>query len=684
MILLKKLVIPIILFVLIFFAILGYTFFYYSKNLPKIEEITEYKPKTITKIYDRNDLLYGLFFDEKREYRNIDKIPPLIRNAFISAEDKNFFKHSGFDPIGYLKALISFIKEGKLRGASTITQQVTKGFLLSGERTFERKIKELILALRLEDALSKNKILEIYLNEVYLGENSYGVVAASKTYFSKDLDELTPGEAAFLAALPKSPKQYNPKVNIFNAVNRRNFVLKEMYQNGYLEKKIKDAEIKKDLIININNISNVQKNYKLLEGFIADEIRSDIQKLFGSGFLSRGGLSITTSINNSMQQKSNDLLIKELTNLDLKNNNFKPAIFNSNIKNFDKNDWENFFNNNNKKKSNNNWDFGVIKKNKNGKYLLKTDKSDILSDLNFLYEKPPVFETGDVVYYTVNKEEKNLTYKQIPFFDGGIIIFDRKLEDILVLNGGFNYLSSNLNMITERKENFKKAMIPFFLFVMLDQNLLLKPNINILEILNEKKKLLEDIYKNSFIDNSNIIEINKKYINELGLNYLSSTKEKNHFFTNTDEVLFNTQLTLYDLLNYYKLLLTKNLPSENKLLKKVSDGKKILYNSKDNYYDFQNQSYKLSETILDLLLRNKDILEVFNLKKFSEKNFEVQKNIVNFYGWDIFEKEKGYNLFIGFDNSKIIGCYITLDSLDKENSSNFLYNSCLNIVKKLF
>ena len=317
MILLKKLVIPLILFVLIFFAILGHTYFYYSKNLHNIEEITEYKPKTITKIYDRNDLLYGLFFDEKREYRNIDKIPLLIRNAFISAEDKNFFKHSGFDPIGYLKALISFIKEGKLRGASTITQQVTKGFLLSGERTFERKIKELILALRLEDALSKNKILEIYLNEVYLGENSYGVVAASKTYFSKDLDELTPGEAAFLAALPKSPKQYNPKVNIFNAVNRRNFVLKEMYQNGYLEKKIKDAEIKKDLIININNISNVQKNYKLLEGFIADEIRSDIQKLFGSGFLSRGGLSITTSINNSMQQKSNDLLIRELTNLDL-------------------------------------------------------------------------------------------------------------------------------------------------------------------------------------------------------------------------------------------------------------------------------------------------------------------------------------------------------------------------------
>ena len=123
-----------------------------------------------------------------------------------------------------------------------------------------------------------------------------------------------------------------------------------MYQNGYLDKKIKDAEIKKDLITNINNISNVQKNYKLLEGFIADEIRSDIQKLFGNGFLSRGGLSITTSINSIMQQKSNDLLIRELTDLDIKNNIYKPTIFNSSIKDFDKNDWEIFFRDNNKKK----------------------------------------------------------------------------------------------------------------------------------------------------------------------------------------------------------------------------------------------------------------------------------------------------------------------------------------------
>ena len=239
---LTKIFIPLILLNFLVIIFFYYAYIFYSKNLPDIHEITNYEPKTLTKIYDKNDKLIGLFFDEKREFININKIPPTIINAFLSAEDKNFFKHRGYDLSGYFKAIISFLKDGNLRGASTITQQLTKGFLLSGERTFERKIKEFILALRLENALSKNEILELYLNEVYLGENSYGVLAASNTYFSKDLYELTPGEAAFLASLPKSPDNYNPKFNITNAVNRRNFVLKEMFQNKFIDKKILQNE----------------------------------------------------------------------------------------------------------------------------------------------------------------------------------------------------------------------------------------------------------------------------------------------------------------------------------------------------------------------------------------------------------------------------------------------------------
>ena len=144
----------------------------------------------------------------------------------------------------------------------------------------KEKLKEFILALRLENALSKNEILELYLNEVYLGENSYGVVAASNTYFAKDLNELTPGEAAFLASLPKSPDHYNPKVNITNAVNRRNFVLKEMFQNKYINEKIFKNELKKELITNLSNNYIDKNNYKLLEGFLADQIRLDLNYLF--------------------------------------------------------------------------------------------------------------------------------------------------------------------------------------------------------------------------------------------------------------------------------------------------------------------------------------------------------------------------------------------------------------------
>ena len=289
--------------------------------MPNIHEIINYKPKTITKIYDKNNKLIGLFFDEKREFRNINKIPPTLIYAFISAEDKNFFNHRGYDPFGYFKAIISFLRDGKLRGASTITQQITKGFLLSGERTFERKIKEFILALRLENALSKSEILELYLNEVYLGENSYGVVSASNTYFAKDLNELTPGEAAFLASLPKSPDQYNPKINITNAVNnRRNFVLKEMFQNRYINETVFKNELKKGLITNLSNNYKDKNNYKLLEGFLADEIRLDLNYLFDNNFLSTNNVKINTSLDLDLQIKSNKILNNELINLDKKNN----------------------------------------------------------------------------------------------------------------------------------------------------------------------------------------------------------------------------------------------------------------------------------------------------------------------------------------------------------------------------
>ena len=482
--LIKKIFIPLVLFNLISIILFYNAYIYYSKNLPNIHEIINYKPKTITKIYDKNNKLIGLFFDEKREFRNINKIPPTLINAFISAEDKNFFKHRGYDPFGYFKAIISFLRDGKLRGASTITQQITKGFLLSGERTFERKIKEFILALRLENALSKNEILELYLNEVYLGENSYGVVAASNTYFAKDLNELTPGEAAFLASLPKSPDQYNPKINITNAINRRNFVLKEMFQNRYINETVFNNELKKGLITNLSNNYKDKNNYRLLEGFLADEIRLDLNYLFDNNFLSSGNVKINTSLDYDLQIKSNKTLNNELINLDRKNNFIQPPIKSLESFNFDFKNWKEILQNFDKQKIISSWDLGIIAKIENNDFYLKTKNFENLFKLHFPYLINPSFSIGDIVYYKIDKNSGRFIYQQVPNFDGGVLILERDTNKILALNGGFNYFTSGLNMVTEKKQNLKKALFPFFNFLILDQRILLtlirfKFNLNI-------------------------------------------------------------------------------------------------------------------------------------------------------------------------------------------------------------
>ena len=186
---------------------LGAVFWMYSRDLPSHTQLAQYSPKTISRIYSGEGRLIDEFAQERRIYVPIEEIPPLVKQAFISAEDKNFYHHHGFDPRGMMGALVQAVKSGgaNVRGASTITQQVMKNFLLSSDRSVERKIKELILATRLETTLSKDQILELYLNEIFLGQNSYGVTAAAQTYFNKPLTALAPHEAAMLAAMPQAP-----------------------------------------------------------------------------------------------------------------------------------------------------------------------------------------------------------------------------------------------------------------------------------------------------------------------------------------------------------------------------------------------------------------------------------------------------------------------------------------------
>ena len=210
----------------------------YSNDIPDYKFLKSYKPPVSSKVYSRNGELVADFSKEKRVFVPYNAIPKNVINSFLSAEDKNFFSHPGVDAKGVLRAVINNISNimtsKRLEGASTITQQVAKNFLLTNEVSLNRKIKEAILAFRIERALSKERILELYLNQIYLGSGAYGVAAASLEYFDKSIRELNYSEAALLAALPKAPSKYNPYKDKDLAKFRRNLVLKNLYENNYI------------------------------------------------------------------------------------------------------------------------------------------------------------------------------------------------------------------------------------------------------------------------------------------------------------------------------------------------------------------------------------------------------------------------------------------------------------------
>ena len=297
---------------------IGAIFWMYGRDLPSHESLAQYTPPTISRIYSGQGRLIDEFAKERRLFAPADTIPPLIKQAFISAEDKNFYDHDGYDLRGIAAAAVDAVKSrGRdVRGASTITQQVMKNFLLSGDRRAERKIKEIILAARLEETLDKEKILELYLNEIFLGQNSYGVAAASQTYFNKTLSELAPHEAAFLASLPKAPSDYHPVRRKDRLLARRNFVLREMNENGYISDDVYAAEKAQPLRSVQNGDFESFKAELPPRDYFTDEIRRQLSQNFGEGEFFTGGLTVRATIDNEMQPIAANSLRRELEDYD--------------------------------------------------------------------------------------------------------------------------------------------------------------------------------------------------------------------------------------------------------------------------------------------------------------------------------------------------------------------------------
>ena len=295
------------LVVFLFLAISIMGIIRYTADLPDYKQLREYTPSIISRLYTGEGSLLAEFSAQKRIFVPAISMPNLLKQAFIAAEDKNFYTHNGLDFFSISKAFVINIKhlfEGKrLIGASTITQQVAKNFLLSNEVSLNRKIKEALLALRIEKILSKERILELYLNEIFLGQRSYGVAAASLNYFNKSLDELELAEIAYLAGLPKGPNNYHPKKNKKAAIQRRNYVLQRMQKDNVITKKES---------LRASMVAIEQKSKKRIEKIYApyfiEEVRRSLIEKYGENSLYKEGLHVITTIDPVLQ----DIAIKEL------------------------------------------------------------------------------------------------------------------------------------------------------------------------------------------------------------------------------------------------------------------------------------------------------------------------------------------------------------------------------------
>lgn len=290
-------------------------FEHYSRDLPDHRQLADYEPPVATRVYAGDGRLLAEFATERRVFLPIPEIPLHVIDAFLAAEDKAFFSHHGIDPAGVVRAVITNVEnlrsDRRLVGASTITQQVAKNMLLSNEVSFERKIREAILALRLDRTFSKQRILELYLNEIYLGRGSYGVAAAALNYFDKRLDAVTLAEAAYLAALPKAPSNYDPLHRHDEAVARRNWVLARMRDDGRISDQAAEDAMRAPLL------TRQRRAAEMVDAkFFAEDVRRTIADKYGEKALYEGGLTVHTTIDPALQALADRTLQAGLNSYD--------------------------------------------------------------------------------------------------------------------------------------------------------------------------------------------------------------------------------------------------------------------------------------------------------------------------------------------------------------------------------
>ncbi len=584
----KLLLILLCIFAFISISTIFYTLWRYSPELPSYESIVNYKPNLSSRIYSSDGLLLKSFFTEERIFIPENRIPINIKNAFLASEDKNFYDHFGVDVFAIFRALftniINISSNKRVVGASTITQQVVKNLLLTNELSYSRKIKEIILAVRIENILDKDEILELYLNDIYLGYGSYGIGSASLNYFNKSIYDLELHEIAFLAALPKAPNNYNPKKNYSKALERRNWVIDRMYANRFIEN------------VDLNYKKEPLEVYKRVDiefsdaDYYYEEIRKKLFKKYGKEKLYSEGLIIKTALDSEIQKKANLSLIEGLIDYQ-KNQGWNGLIENTTL--------ENFLNKKQEYKIKNpfypNWQEVIIDKvNKTNIEVYNLSKKKLIIYLDNQYNDWLLNENfikGDVIY--IEKNNEDYIINQEPQVNGAIIVLDPYSGDILALTGGYSFNKSEFNRATQAKRQPGSAFKPVVYLAALNEGY--SPSTLILDapyVVDQGPGLpkwkpsnyTDEFYglttmRTGIEKSRNLMTV--RLANRIGMNKILSMANNFNISDGLDEKLSMSLgsgvITLKDLTNAYAIIANGGKKIEPKLITSIysRDGKKI-------------------------------------------------------------------------------------------------------------
>ena len=656
----------------------------FSNELPDYKFLKNYKPSVSSKVYSGNGELVSDFSQEKRIFVPYDAIPKKLINAFLSSEDKNFFSHPGVDAKGVMRAVLNninnIINSKRLEGASTITQQVAKNFLLSNEVSLNRKIKEAILAFRIERVLSKERILELYLNQIYLGQGSYGVASASLVYFDKSISDLSYDEAALLAALPKAPSKYNPYKNEKLAKFRRNLVLKNLFENDYIDKKTYE-----NLITNKIKLQKRKKIYLEDTRYYVEDIRKNVLNKFGFDRVYKKGLIIKSPMNLYLQNKATEALRYGLEKYD-RRRGWRGPIMNRNYKDWTKNLKEISLENSI------GWKLAIVKKINKFETEIETidNKIGFINLKNISWTKKEfskIFKIGDVIYVK-NIKDNDYDLKQIPSVNGSVVVMNPYNGRVYAMSGGFSFKKSEFNRATQASRQPGSAFKPFIYALALENNY--KPNSLILDapmVLEQGTDLKlwkPENYGKKFYGPSTLrVGLEKsrnlmtvRIAQDIGIKKIANFSERLGIYKNPDELLSislgSAETTLLKLTSAYCSFVNGGKKIKPILIDRIQDseGNTIISNESRKCKNCDKISYlsnnipEISSDNLEQIMTPQTAYQITSMLEGVIKR-GTGKKLKNL-NLDIAGKTGTTNKntdtwFVGFTSKLVIGVYVGMD-----------------------